>query len=737
MFDLILIINSIFFDQEYVKFDKMNLRFLKVTVFFIMTHVIFNDLHAQYANKLIKQNKVNVNWLPSFSSPDGIYLYINDTFKDDSIKTFKTSYFYIERINMTEHNKDSIKKLSINSNEFVPIGKSGIVQSMDDLKSILTEEGITSFKNDKSLKSDKELINYFNTKSSFSDYGMWYQLIETRRALGRVFLDNTTKAGNKYLYFITRVFKDGSFESAGLSYAFTNSNGNYLLDQYKPLLVKSFALDSSLNVSWKVPIDKNKMNTFLEKKSKEKDYLPIPFGEFNIRGAIYLETGKGWEKINMIMPTKNPTNDTLFFNYVAKASTEKTYKLYLQIEDEVHNKGNQSDTAVLFVISKDNLPFINKTFVKDTINGIQLKWNAIPFKPYIESIEISKSELNNNPIKIYVKPNETSYIDYDVKIGKTYIYSVKTIFHPKTGLIQPVGAEGSGKLSVFNKPLPPNNLIAKHLGNNIQLNWENDSIPGFYGFHVFRGTSYDQLDLIAGPIFVNEFLDTASYLSGKSTYYYAVQAQNLRQAFSNYSNRVGIIPNRSYNIYKPTQLEYFYANNSLQLKWNDVSLQDSYVNGYILQRKSTNESEFSTIARLNRDQFVYTDSIVKRGSSFSYRVACITIKGDTSEFTDPLIFTVHKLDVPIILDFTARSITDGIEIAIPTLIYENRKAYNIYRKEFDQKANYIKIATISADEFLYIDKKVEMGKSYEYAISVVEKDDREGKLSDNKAVKRD
>ena len=49
----------------------------------------------------------------------------------------------------------------------------------------------------------------------------------------------------------------------------------------------------------------------LEKKSKEEDYLPIPFGEYNIRGAVYLQTEMGWEKTNMILPTINPTNDTL------------------------------------------------------------------------------------------------------------------------------------------------------------------------------------------------------------------------------------------------------------------------------------------------------------------------------------------------------------------------------------------------------------------------------------------
>ena len=88
------------------------------------------------------------------------------------------------------------------------------------------------------------------------------------------------------------------------------------------------------------------------------------------------------------------------------------------------------------------------------------------------------------------------------------------------------------------------------------------------------------------------------------------------------------------------------------------------------------------------------------------------------------------------MDFTARSITDGIEIALPTLVYENRKSYNIYRKE-EGANSFSKIATLKPDDFIYIDKEVSMGKYYLYAISIVENDDREGKLSDEKAVKRD
>lgn len=704
-----------------------------LTIIFLLAK---QQASAQFAIKLIKQEKLTQKFIPAFPSLEGNYLFINDDLSTDSLKLANTSYFAIERININEYNTESIKKDVLDSKEILQLESLHTVQNIEELKAIFSEDMIEAFMRSKKLKTIKEMVEYFKSKRSLKDYGFWYNLIETRRALGLVYLDNNIKFGDKYIYFITRVLKNNTIESEGVCYSISNSKGNYLLSEYKPHLSRSFALDSSINVSWKVPVNINKINAVIDIKSKEKDFMPLPFGEFNIRGAVYLQTNLGWEKAGMMFPSMNPTNDTLLFNYTAKAVPEKNYKIFMQVEDEVHNKGLESDTTSVFVISKNNLPIVTKVEVRDTLNGVYIKWNKLSYKPYIESIELTKSELNTIANKIYLKPTDTAYIDYDVEVGKTYIYGVKTIFLPQVNLKQSIAAEGTGKFTIFTNPLPPSNLMAKHAGNHIQLEWDHDSIPGFFGFFVYRGTSFDKLNLVAGPLYTNQFIDSASYLSGKSTYYYAIQSQNLKQVSSGYSNRVAIIPKRIYNIYKPNQLSYFYANNTLILKWEDVTLKDAYVNGYILQKKIINQNSFTTIGKFDALKLSYSDTSIERGVNYAYRIASTTVKGDTSEFTDPIIFSANKKDVAILMDFTARSITEGIEIALPTLIHENRKYYNIYRKE-EGALSSSKIATLKPDDFIYIDKEVSMGKYYLYAISIVENDEREGKLSDEKAVKRD
>ncbi|MGI9137952.1 MAG: hypothetical protein ACR2IM_02835 [Sediminibacterium sp.] len=586
------------------------------------------------------------------------------------------------------------------------------------------------------MATDKDVVNYFKTKRSFSDYGIWFNLIETRMSLGLVYLDKDVKVGNKYLYFITRVLKNGQVESVGISMVKGASNGNHLLSEYKPYVYNKQSKDSALMISWKVPVDQVKIDAIKATKSKQKDFLPIPFGKLNVRGAVYLQTNLGWEKTDLILPTSNNTNDTLTFSYVASATNEKYYKLFLQIEDEVHNKGLESDTTTIFVIDKEKLPFINRVVVKDTINGVRLSWKPLPMKSYIEKISISRSELNSPPTIFYLKPTDTSYTDYQITVGKTYVYKVSTVFLPQTNLKQEFPAEGVGTFTVFNKPLTPTNLIAKHTGKNITLQWDSDSIPGFYGFYVYRGISYNDLNLISAPIREHKYVDSSDVLSGKSTYFYAVVAQNLRQQTSGFSNRVEIMPKRKYFIFKPASLRFYYANHTLSIKWDDVTTQDPQVVGYILQRKLSTDKEFISFPSLNTNTLSYIDTSINVGLTYQYRIASITIKGDTSDFTEVYEYGLKKPNVAILTDYTVRDITDGIEIAIPTLIYENRTAYNIYRKE-PNEVKFQKIASIKADNFIYIDKKVASNKYYLYAISVVENDGREGVLSDAKSVKRD
>ena len=692
--------------------------------------------NAQFAKDILKQGKFESKYIPSFQSPDGNYLYINDNLATDSVKLAKTAFFSVERIDISKYSEDSLKKMNFNTNELLPIGRLQPVQDIDALKEICSAVYIESFKKDKGLKTDKEIVSYFQTHRSFNDYGFWYNLIETRMALGLVYLDKKTNIGSKYLYFITRVYKDGKVEFLGMNSSIGKKNGNVLLPLYQPSTSKKITTDSALTITWKVPFDNNKIETVYQKKATEKDFSPIPFGFKNIRGGVYLQTTAGWEKLDLILPSSNSKGDTLTFTYTAKAASEKYYKLFLQIEDEVHNKGLTSDTSIMIVVSKESLPIVTKVYVTDTLNSIRVSWKPIIPKFYVDKIEISKSELNTKPTFIYVKPTDTVFIDYNIEVGKKYIYKIKTLFLPQTTLKQEAAAEGAGKFSVFSKPLPPSNLTASNYGKNILLKWDNDSIPGFYGFYIYRGTSINELALLSGPLFQGKFVDTANSLSGSSTYYYAVVSQNLRQQSSDYSNRVKIVPNRKYFIPKPAQIDFYYANKELTVSWDAVHLQDASIIAYLLQKKRDKDTTFISFPLIQNGINYHIDTNLLGGINYQYRVASINMTGDTSEFTDAFAYGVKKPDVSILNNFNVRNISEGIEVALPTVVFENRKYYRLYRKE-EGENEYVNIGKIAADEFLFIDKKVVSNKYYTYSISVIDNEGREGVKCDAQSVKRD
>ena len=132
----------------------------------------------------------------------------------------------------------------------------------------------------------------------------------------------------------------------------------------------------------------------------------------------------------------------------------------------------------------------------------------------------------------------------------------------------------------------------------------------------------------------------------------------------------------------------------------------------------------------------HIDTNLLGGINYQYRVASINMTGDTSEFTDAFAYGVKKPDVSILNNFNVRNISEGIEVALPTVVFENRKYYRLYRKE-EGENEYVNIGKIAADEFLFIDKNVVSNKYYTYSISVIDNEGREGVKCDAQSVKRD
>jgi hypothetical protein len=120
--------------------------------------------------------------------------------------------------------------------------------------------------------------------------------------------------------------------------------------------------------------------------------------------------------------------------------------------------------------------------------------------------------------------NTTSFVDETVERGSVYFYSIRAF-----------NAMGPGELSmamvieipILTAPSPPLDVALVLDGNNVSLSWsepENDGGSEIIEYLVFRGTSEDNLELLAEAGLESEHLDHE--LDWNTTYYYSVAAVN-------------------------------------------------------------------------------------------------------------------------------------------------------------------------------------------------------------------
>lgn len=688
------------------------------------------------ANIFAQVTVSNQRYIPSISSPNGNYIYMYDLLSDmltDSIKIANTDYFIIERRTVLKDGVDS------NQTDIKKIGLARVIQTNSELNKLFSADDIATMKAAFNVKSNADLVNFFKTKTDPRYYGFNYLSNTVKIAMGHMYIDKEAKEGEKYMYVLTRVDKNKTEEAWGYTFVETKS-GNDALNQLKPKTGNIIATDSFISISWKLPLPpkaKEAANKLVANKKGFKDLaMLLPFELNMVRAKIFTYNAQGWSPLpELMLGNLNTIGDTLSFYYSKKTVPDEVVSCYLQIEDEVQNIGPHSDTSTSYAIDKKRLPIIISINTKEVLNGVEISWKKLPQQPYIAGVEITKTDGNTIDTVAILSAMDSVYTDYRLKVGISYTYNVKGLYLPQTNLSQEIPAQGLGSYTIFSKPLPPRVLTAENIGENVSLKWQYDSVPGFFGFYVYRGTSPDNMMIVRGPLKTKNYIDTSATLSGRSKYYYAVVTQNMREESSANSNLVDIVPNRKIETVSPNDLQFYYSNDRLILEWNDVRKQDDAIVGYAIKKTTVGNKGFVFLTQTIIETSTVFDSIIVAGTTYQFSIASINTRGDTSEYSSVKEYKLEKEPVAILADFTARNIETGIELEWAAMEYADRKLYNIYRKmSIDQPA--VKIGSVPANTFLFVDKTAEKNTSYIYEISITEIDGREGIKSNAKAVKR-
>lgn len=698
--------------------------------------IILFLLMGIHANVFAQIPPSNQHYIPSISSPNGNYIYMYDLLSDmlnDSTKLASTDYFIIERRTVLHDGADS------NQTDNKKIGLARVIQTNSELNKLFSADDIAAMKAAFNVRNNADLVNFFKTKTDPRYYGFNYLSNAVKVAMGHLYIDKEVKEGEKYMYVLTRVTKSKTEEAWGYTFVETKS-GNAALNQLKPKKANMIATDSFISISWKMPLppkSKDEVNKLITTKKGFKNLTKLlPFELTMVRARVFSYTSQGWSGLPQLMyGSSNSTGDTVTFFYEKKTIPDEVLSCYLQLEDEVQNIGSNSDTITAYAIDKKRLPIIISIKTKEVLDGVEISWNKLPKQPYIAGVEITKTDGNTVDTVAILSANDSVYTDYRLKVGASYTYNVKALFLPQTNLQQDLPAQGLGMYTIFSKPLPPRNLSIENIGENVSLKWQYDSVPGFFGFYVYRGTTPDNMLIVGGPLKTKTYIDTSATLSGRGKYYYAVVTQNLREDASVNSNLVDIVPNRKIETISPNDLRFYFANDKLILEWSDVRKQDDAIVGYAIKKSVVGNKSFDFLTKAPIEGATAFDSSIVAGITYQYSIASINTRGDTSIYASPKEYKLEKDPVAILADFTARNVEAGIELEWPSMEYPDRKSYNIYRKTtVDQPS--VKIGVVPANVFLFVDKTAQKNTSYIYEISITDLDGREGLKSIAKSVKK-
>jgi hypothetical protein len=684
---------------------------------------------------LAQASEPNAAFLRSVPSPKGnyIFLYEDEQLSAANSPAKATAYFIVERTAYASLKND--EEIKTEKTETVKA-----VSTVAELQRYFSKSRIEELQKLFKVNSAEGVVEYFQIHPEPGDYPFVYNAIETKQALAHVYLDENVKENELYYYRITRVAKDGSKLDWG--FAVTQSKtGNYTLPYYKPQLTSIETGDSIVRVTWKMPVPADLYHQIPVPKSSAADdtgniYRRLLLSPLNIRAAVYLQQNGKFREEEKLLPLVNASNDTVTFSFYKKCNPEEAVTAYLLTEDEVYNKGISSDTAYAFAVEQKSVPLIYGIRVKDVLNGVRISWDALPAKPYIAGIEIGRYNSNNEYDSVTIlNPADTFYIDYKVAVGQTYRYKVNVLFLPQLPIAQLNPAEGVGTFTIFNRPLPPANLTVEDQKGIPVLKWETTADPSYYGSFVYRGTSPSNLEVVAGPITTNQFTDTSKNITGRSEYYYAVLNQNLREDTSVYSNIVRIVPSKKIITTTPSAIDFYYANGVLRVSWNDVRSMDNAIESFVVQRKTGNQSTYRFLTSSAIANNFIEDKDIQKGIVYDYRVAAISYRGDTSEYSNAYRYSLPDEAGATVGIFYLRNTSEGIVVSWPEVLYENRKAYTIYRREAAEK-NFIKLATVNSNTFSYTDRTVREEKVYVYAITVTQTNGKEGARGISKSLRR-
>ncbi len=622
------------------------------------------------------------------------------------------------------------------------VGEMRAPRSAADLRQHLTEAQLKEFAEMLQLTDVDALVDWIRTHRAPADYGLFYELSEVRQAVGHLWLDDDVKFGQVYAYQI-KAERKGPVLARGVGRAGT---ANIDLLQLQPRAAAPRSSDSTTTFTWYLTSADSVELTPPEKVSIFDEAtaawaLPRATSFASLRGRIYVQENNDLRPVGLVVGTYTDSGDTMVFNHSYSSDPGTPLYAYLMLEDFIYNTGNLSDTVFAVQRSQANAQLVYWADSRDTTDAVAITWSPLSPRAELAGVRIVRvgEDERRDTLGIFAADAQP-YLDRDLEVGIHYIYEVSAAFLPGSGLRQDAPATTVGTYVAFELPLPPHQVEARPEGENIRLEWQHGTSGSRFGYRIYRGTRPDKLYFAGGPVEGTTYLDTAAFLSGRSKYYYAIQAVNLRQDTSEYSKVVSARPNRAVDIPAPQINEPYVAAEALVLRWDDVRQRNNMVQGYRLERRLRDETDFQAVGPELHGSAMWRDTL-GRGmlEGAQYRVASVGAYGGQSPFSDARVVANYTEDAssPAAVQniFYLQPLAEGVAVSWPVTLTEDRVAYAIQRRSINDGSAFATISTVPVEEGYFLDGTATAAGLFEYGLGVVNAAGEVGEIGTKRTVR--
>ncbi len=328
--------------------------------------------------------------------------------------------------------------------------------------------------------------------------------------------------------------------------------------------------------------------------------------------------------------------------------------------------------------------------IKNTADGISLKWNAVNGATKYEVLRKTGSD------SVYTRfiTTATSYVDENVVSGVEYTYLVSALNDSGNGAL----SEPPVSITFVSVPVV-NSVAAVETG--IEVKW--GAVSGAESYKIYRTLASNVKWECIGTSETTNFVDTSSQ--------YGVY----------YKYTVSAVANDCESVYNSNGVEGMYFGNvkwinaestanGAQITWETLEEADSYE----VYRKTADDTNWIKLARVTTSK--YTDTKMASGVVYFYMVKAFNGKNVSDMICAPANAKIIATPEGI-----AKNVTNGIQITVTPV---NGAEGYVIEKEVDGEFEII--ATLGATETAFVDTDVVAENEYKYRVYAISSDINSG-----------